>query len=330
MNNHKLGLTALFFGTLFLASAQMAFAESVVLSTIGKSKINGLVWNKDEFQLQVTQKQNFAVLSGVLNKPKWSLIYQKIKIPLNQAGKFLVRMPIPRSPAQFSLDAVDPFGNIERETFKVEFEKTASEPEIRKSYAVSMGVGYSSLKFEQTNLATLTESVITPKAAFIYFLDKQWDIALSGYYSASVLSSSSAASQAQFLGINGRLGFYPSLGKSPFRLGLLMGFYYTTMMIKGDDFGFRNLSGPQLFPTLRYSISPKHAIATYFKFSPVSDNMALLSLSNNEIAFGLSYSFYMRNSKNISLSVDVATLTLQAATSTIKSSSTTFGLGFGF
>jgi hypothetical protein len=101
------------------------------------------------------------------------------------------------------------------------------------------------------------------------------------------------------------------------------------MFASDSSFGYKNISGPQLFPSLRRNLNNGHALSTYFKFSPISNNLGFFSLSNNEIATGLSY-LIPTEKHTYSISLDYARIAFSDGEVEIGSNSLSLGGSFTF
>jgi hypothetical protein len=117
----------------------------------------------------------------------------------------------------------------------------------------------------------------------------------------------------------------------------MVGGYYTTMMVSPNTFGFQNLSGPQVFPVLRRSLSGNDSISTYVKYSPVSaGGFSITNLSSREAAFGVTYNKSLKNHHSMPFSIDYSNLKSSIESSDgsalvpVSVSSLTFGVGYNF
>lgn len=320
------------------ANTSVAYsAERLDLNSTGKSRIVDLKWFPKDHRSESLAGKPVGRVAGHFLRKGWKLLYQDKEVQVSSNGRFTLDVPAAAYPAQFILKAKDEFGNVETQNFNLTLSAgavgtdTATEPKKQSKYSIHVGVGYSGISFDQSRRDSLSVGLVTPKLAVTYWISDKFDLSLSSYYSAATVSTTAAAGiDTKFLGINGRVGYYPSFFKEPLRMGILFGFYYTTMMVTNDVFGFKNLAGPQLFPTIRYRLSPQHSLLGYFKFSPIAANFSILSLSNREVAYGLGYSFLRANGHSITFNLDASSLTLESTTTLINSNALTFGLGYGF
>jgi hypothetical protein len=117
----------------------------------------------------------------------------------------------------------------------------------------------------------------------------------------------------------------------PFRYGLsaglMAGFYYTTQITPSRAFGFRNMAGPQIFPTFAWAFLEKHVLASYFKVALIGQGIGLLSLENRELAVGLSYEYRIGPWVSGVVGVDFANLQVSVGSSTIINNVISFSAG---
>ena len=239
--------------------------------------------------------------------------------------------------------AVGPRGEIERYAIKVNFKDyEAYRKDIIaslrfKKNAFSAGANFSYIKYTDTRISDVSEIALTVKGGYTRRFSPRWDTGISFYMTALPLTSSggtATVSSARFLGINFRIGYKLNKKRSPWSWYLLAGYYYTTMMVSNDAFGFRNMQGPQLFPVVRKQNSNGSSITSYLKFSPVSQRFSLRQVSDNEIAIGFAYGLKPKKNKSVAFTLDVARLQLSIAEPTqsadITSTSISLGAAYNF
>ncbi len=209
--------------------------------------------------------------------------------------------------------------------------KTKRRVRKRRQVHVTPGIGFSQISFSDPRLASLqsgatslSETVLTAKLA-LDWIPSRWTVGLSAYYNAAVLKSSTEK-KIQFLGYNLRGGYQFSLSRK-WILKLLAGFYYVTSSTASNDFGFTNITGPQLYPALVGYVGRGQSISIYAKYSPVSDGFSLLSFKNRELAGGISYLFPMSSSIGGVINFDAANL--EVTIRNVKMTMSNFSLGFG-
>ena len=141
----------------------------------------------------------------------------------------------------------------------------------------------------------------------LYKYNSKWEASANSYFNFLTLTSSQPDS-IRMLGVNGRVGYVIHKPLSPWRFILNGGWYYVTTF--AESVGFENLSGPQAFPMVRYSISETQSAFGYFKYSPIANSLSLLDLNNREIALGGGYSFPWKN-RSWTAAIDAAFLSVE-------------------
>ena len=219
--------------------------------------------------------------------------------------------------------AVNPEGSPKKERTQkllgIDFNK-----KLPQRLFVSPGLGVSSIHFTQTDKADYSSMVATVKVSANYFLfPPKWDLGFSGFMNLATLSKS-GADEVRFLGLNLRMGYIFPQVKAPWRLSLYGGWYYTSASSSSETFGYRNVSGPQLYPSIRRTLSNGHAVSTYLKFSPIFNSLGLLGLSNSEIATGFGY---LIPSENHTYSINLDFARLHLTNEDVETNSTSVSLG---
>ncbi|MCC7442522.1 MAG: hypothetical protein IT285_12870 [Bdellovibrionales bacterium] len=190
----------------------------------------------------------------------------------------------------------------------------------------SLGVGGTFLAYRETSKPDYAAFVLTPKLSYsrAHSPFKSWAFGFSAFLTAAVLSRSSGSVDPRFLGVNARLGYlFPS--RSRMKFALYGGGYYLTMWVPGDAFGFDNLWGPQLYPTLSWKLSGRNSLAAYCKYSPMMNGFSALPLGNREIAAGLGWQRDFRG-YSITLSADFANFAFSLDDVEVSSNSLTLGI----
>lgn len=334
------------FVCLFLGSA-LASEEIRLVKPPKGAKIPGLKWSRAPLEVGEESSQNgkdtFSTvqLRGLFPTKDWNLIWRSAKVQINQKGIFELKIPLSGKLTRVDLIAIDPLGNIEKETIGILFKdyeayrKQLAERSHRRHFFTG-GLGITKLSYDQASRSVSCSSwALTGKLSYIYTLSHLWDLGLSGYgtllpFGGTCTDPSGTSASMRFIGINARAGYTVPGIQDPWRLSIMVGIYYVTMLTSTGNFGFQNMAGPQLFPVLRRSLKNGDAIVTYLKFSPVSSGFSFLQLSNREIAGGGAYLFKLKNDHMMSLTFDVANLALEISGEAISSTSISFGFGYSF
>ena len=284
-----------------------------------------------------TSSESTLHLAGVLQKPnadEWHVVWGERNVELGEKGEFTLELPYDSKFDRLQLVAVGPDGEVEYHLYQIKIimpevpapvailgEATEVTPPLAEGLKegdfnskldrrlfVSPGLGLSHLSINQTGQTSYQSIVTTVKASANYLLlPPKWDLGATGFLNVASLSKSSST-DVRVLGMNLRVGYiFPEI-KAPWRLSLYGGWYYSTMLANDQSFGYRNISGPQLYPSVRRLLENGHALSGYFKFSPISSALSLMKLSSNELAVGLAYSIPTPN-RTYSITFDFARVT---------------------
>lgn len=299
-----------------------------------------------------------AYLEGVfkrINAKDWRMLWQDREFAIKPSGNFTLEIPYDSDLKSLELMAVSSTGEVEYHFYQLgvmttappnaspkadgssaqnqsQSQKPAESPvfkkKIDKRFFLSPGLGLTLINLTQTSHDPYSATVLTAKVSANYLLlPPNWDLGASGFATALTLSHNGAVS-VRFFGLNLRLGYIFPQVRDPWRLALYGGWYYSDMRASDDSFGYA-VSGPQLFPTLRRTLSNGQAITGYLKFSPVSNALSLMSLSSNEIAGGLGY-VIPTEMHNYAINVDYARLSFSLDGTALTSSSITLGGSMSF
>jgi hypothetical protein len=218
-----------------------------------------------------------------------------------------------------------------RRIFAVE-PRRADCTEVRvPSVPVIVSLGYSSIEYRETGHRDYSMTALTAKAAYQRALGARgWGASASGYLTALPLGRNRADSTMRFLGLNLRFGYTVPGVRAPWKLSLNTGLYYTTTLVTNNAFGFTNMFGPQLYPTLQRLVGRKDVVGAYLKFSPMMDGLSFFGLANRELAAGLSWTRPLPRERFLSASVDYAAFRLDYSRINIQSNSFSLSLGYGW
>ncbi len=298
-------------------------------------------------------------LNGTFNREDWGLVIQESEALFDSENEFSLTLPISEESSEIRVVAIGPLGQTESETLtlvapKILFKKTPPPPpekvevEMKPDFiysGFSSSLGLSIISYTETGITPLSETALTGKISYGRALPwRRWDWGVNSFLTLLPLTASKSPS-ARFLGVNARVGYTLPFIQEPWKVSILGGFYYTTMIVNlanltaVEKFGFSNMLGPQLFPTVRRRLNNGQTVSGYLKFSPVSGGPFLLGVANREIGLGMTYSRPVgKNEHPLSVGIDLARISLQqdfivrgnTYTVEIQSSSYSLAVGYGF
>lgn len=313
-------------------------SSTVKLLRIGQGKISKVTWKSDICSLRVIQDGDANIVQVLLAGSyfadnDWTLVSEAAPIPRQPDNTFEHWHTLESPSSIVEILAISPLGEVERETYVAQISRwpveTVAPPKaFRRKWTLTPNIGVSILSFSETGMSDVNQKALTAKFNVAYTLTPLWDTGVSGYFTLMPISSSPSGT-ARFLGINLRTGYaIPSI-EDPWRVAISAGFYYTSMFVSTDLFGFRNMMGPQLFPSIRRTLKNGNNISGYLKFSPISNNATSISFSSSELALGGAYTIVQRNFHPLSITLDIAKLSLQIETVKMLSTSYSLGVGYG-
>jgi hypothetical protein len=282
-----------------------------------------------------------------------SLMVGDRKIPLDEPKEGIEEIPF-SVPVRLTSEetksrwlVVDPYGKAKTETLKITFPSYAEWTEDANTRFIDRvhatpSLGFTSVSYKQDPVSSIaqpgtdaTQLGLTAKAYATYELTRRpergaWQLGAGGFFTLFPLSvTPSSEFEMRFLGINARVGYLRALPDG-WEVALHGGFYYLTMFTSGT-FGVVNLGGPQLYPTVKKNLGATDSLQAYFKLSPISDGLGVQSLSNRELALGLSWSHLLGNGHPLVVGLDVSSVKLMYLDKfDVRMSSLSLGCGYGF
>lgn len=315
---------------------------SLVESNRPNESIAAIEWSKDSVRVEPKEEGNLSIpiatLRGRFKMADWILVRGETPIDVDpESGEFKVEVPLTAKATHLKLFAIGPFGEVDDEKLIVVYQGWASfgkraQEIVYPSTNLTLGIGASLIQYSQTGVSDLSQKALTLKLSYQNELfSPRWDYGISGYVTAVPFSANQSGVSARFLGISGRVGYVLPQVSEPWRVVVMGGAYYTTMFTSQGSFGYANVGGPMLYPVVRRLLSGGDSIGGYFKFSPVSNGFAFLSLLNRELAFGMNWVHRFRGWKRpVLFSLDYANLDLHVQAVHVTSTSLTLGVGLAW
>jgi hypothetical protein len=335
-----------------LARVTLAHAEEpldladapVVVLPPEKSRIQGLEIDDDRVEMKTVKSgkdaQLIAILHGKFSRDEWSLVHRNQPVNPKKNGSFTVEVPITRSSHKTEFIAIGPLGETEKEVVTLEITEVIKADENlakpAKPFILSSGLAFSHLSYTETQQgggAAFSETALTGKVQAGYLLfPPRWDVSASAYLTLLPFSNT-VSNSVRFFGLNLRAGYSPSFVAIPWKLTLNFGYYFLTSLVNPPDFGFSDVGGPQLYPTLRRFFKRGDSALIYFKYSPVANHFQVLSTTSREIAMGLAYTRPVGRAYSWSATLDISNLQLDLPDENqymMKLNTVSLGFGLGF
>lgn len=268
--------------------------------------------------------------SGVLELPSSPLAETAVH-------RRAVSEPVPKIPVR-KLAAAGSTENLQSPpALTSQTSSLSDKPSLLSTHFFTPSIALSSISYEENIGADISEIAITAKISYWQALGAEsvsgarsrWNLGFSGYYTAS-MSATGESSSISFLGLDGKLGYGVLTPESARGWGLKIegGAYYQTTFVSTNTYGFKNRSGPELYPELEYTLQGGGVLSAYVKYAPTLDEQGL-SFANTEFAGELAY---LTPSTNVSThswiyTLDVSSLNLNQNGLTAQSKSISLGVG---
>lgn len=338
-------------GKLFPYTNQRATIEK-----IDGEDIEGLTFEQRDLKVEERPQGNYVSLEGKYenkaeNGEKWTLLVRSKPVAMDR-GRFKIIVPIFERQTFLQFRVVGPTGEVKKLVIGITLPEVV-EPVRPGNWNFTLSLGYTRSNYSQTYYNPISMSGLTVKGSARYHVKpSRWDIGTTIYYTALPLShswqktktgSTPAANvpsslEIRFLGVNVRVGYQLPNIAQPWTVVLMGGFYYTTMMVNATmpastidrTPGYRDQMGPQIFPYIRRALGSDQALGFYFKYSPITDGVGSVSLSNREMASGLSYVRSIFNKKQAIFAVDYSKLDFAKPGGAISLQTLSGSIGYGF
>jgi hypothetical protein len=305
-------------------------------------------------------------IHGKRIKDDWNVIFENAPLDVDAEGAFAISLGLDGAQTKIEVLAIGPLGEVENAAIEVEVPQflarrpTASAPpqETAGAKGFSVGLGVASLSHTETSIPEFTQLGLNLKVGYHRALSSpREDLGASAVATLLPLARNRDEASVRTLGFNLRYGRVVTPEGAPWRLTLYGGIYFTTMTttLRSDLqalptfaqqqylFGYSNVGGPQIYPTVRRELGGENFVTGYLKYSPVASGLSLLSLSNREFALGVAYGrplpewaiSLLGREKSLAFTVDYSNLSLDLPlTSTdsvlITHSQWMLGLAVGF
>jgi hypothetical protein len=329
----------LFLVILLFSSLSFAEVQDVNINRTNspESRLGGLSLNGEDYKTAIEEHEGkareFVIIKGKFSKPQFHLVYEGEKIKTSETGDVEIKIPVEphSSTVVVPFRVVGPLGEVQEEkvTFGIIHRIQIPEDPSRIYFTPEAGVSW--ISYRETSKTDYSEFALTLKAsARRQIFNPSWDIASNAFFTAFPLNQNYAAS-ARFLGVNFRLGYTLPLIQAPWKVSLHGGWYYTTMRVAQNQFGFTNMAGPQIFSVIQRTLKSNDIARGYIKISPVSSSAtsSLWSFKNRELALGGAYVHFLPNGHTLLATIDWARFDIVFPRQTIQVNSLTIGAGYG-
>ncbi len=318
---------------------ELPFIATIEEPVDPEPKVSGLSWATLTPIVQIRKLDdgstgNYVTLEGKFSYSGTTLIIDSRPVPITFTNGFSLEMRLFEPRTAVDLETINETGDSEHERIYVVFEgkrqldQKAEELKKEQRAHIVCGLANTVISYQDTRIPTVFEDAVTGKLSFTnVIVPPHIDAGVSAYFTLLPLHSS-ATQTFRFLGLNARAGYILPGIDEPWRVSLLGGIYYTTMLVPEENFGFTSLIGPQLFPVIRRKFKNGESAVGYFKYSPLGPHLSGLSFSNREIAAGGAYNWPM-NTSSFSLTLDIADLAVVIDGVKIRSTSLSLGFGYG-
>lgn len=266
--------------------------------------ISGFKIYKEKSQVYLTETDDIepqptlAIRCNLRGAQQKTLILnRKFKGRPNANGDYLFEVPIAKDDIIALFEVKE--GNVTKEWARFKFTTTGVSESYRGvrvkkvpgRFALSAGAGVTTSTYTQTRVGSISMFALTGKVSARWAKrGSPWGIFGNTFVTAFNISSNPSTRQLQFLGSNIRGTYSIPFEKSRWAMSISTGLYFNTTFGMTGNFGYQNIMGPQLYPSVRFVDKAWNVWMAYFKFSPVSSRLSLMDSSGSrELGAGITY-----------------------------------------
>lgn len=333
--------TSLFFALGLTSAAFGASWRPPVLKPLSNLSKAEIKIDPESVRLELTEteveKKSWVQLRGHSDVRNVNIIWTTRFIKLSPEGDFELQVPLEGKVTPLTLTAIDDYGRVEKANYEVLFEDweiyratlNESLTTAESGNKFSVGLGSTLISYSETGVSDYSSIALTGKANFSRSIfSARWSVGISGYLTLLPIRQNYAAN-ARFLGLNFRLGYHFLNIPAPWKVSLQVGSFYTTMFVSGNQFGFENVNGPQLYPVVQRTLKDGKSVRSYLKISPLTTNSSGFSFKSREIAFGADYTFSTYREKPLSIGMDFSDLLIKLTEQDLAAKTISLSLTIG-
>ncbi len=243
-------------------------------------------------------------LKGNYAKSEWNILLGSDVVKLSGNRDFNLQIVLVENQQNLTFTEIGPFGEVETKSFLVhvrdwDLYKIAALPPAQenpenKRWSINTALALTYSSFGDHRDRSVTQLAPTLKAGSVYrFKPTRWLVGLSFYYSfAPILHSPDTLPNAQYYGINGRVGYRLPQKILDFDPTVLLGWYYWGMIVPQSKYGLSGVFGPQMFISGSKELLTKRILSVYLKYAPLSETAGIPNPLNHELAIGGSWTIF--------------------------------------
>lgn len=313
-SRNKVKLFTLYLFIILTLGTYSAFAQTPT-SPI-QTRLTGLSWTQQSFSEE--NDQLIFQVSGIFNRPHWSLLFLNQAVRINLDQSFQVSFRVPQQEFDVKTMAIGPLGQVETNVFHIRVPDSVWNQHLEsksnnnpKRFGLSANVGFTYLSYqEEVDHLHLTEVTLTAKAnAHYVLLPNQFTLSASIFANLVPLyfSSDTTTDRARFFGFSGRIGYQLPIHTPGVTWSLIAGWYTWGMMVPNDAYGVKQLGGPMVMLHAKFPTWFKRPSSAYLKYAPISAEPGQFSLQYRELAFGFAHQLTsLSASRDWTLTLDIA------------------------
>lgn len=188
-------------------------------------------------------------------------------------------------------------------------------------------VALTSISYRESGADSYSAIAVTGSLGLLKPLSPRWAVAGKIYYTLANLKKKVGAPDARFFGMNAHIDWVPKLRNTK-RFAIGIGLAHSAMTVAGNEFGFKDMLGPQLAMSYQAKISGKKSVAGHAKYALAFRNSKIAS-GTSELGLDAAIVWHKNRGHIISISLDGTRHALVIDGVRITSQAISLGFGFG-
>jgi hypothetical protein len=276
-----------------------------------------------------------VIISASLAVPDVSVLYKDkyiISKDTEDKTKFNILVDIPKDTNKklVHLTIVDTQGTIKTENFLISYSneeiEAAKRAQKEKKFTLSVSLGETSVSYTEGN-TSYNSVTTTGKIGATYNLTDEWTLKASSYLSLFPVTKNDPDFM-RFFGVNAVVG-YNFASSTSWHFSIFGGGFFETSMVPNNDFGFYDLSGPELVLSLKKNLTKDRSLVFYVKGATLNNSTSFTTIANHEIAGGASFLFPMLDHQ-FSVNLDASQMKLPFLENNLELDTVSLSLGINF
>jgi hypothetical protein len=255
--------------------------------------------------------------------------------------KFTLDVTLKDAETKIEVDAISPEGKKSSIDIILKAAKLAPEGSVAQGQGAMpsvklsqlwIGAGIASKSYKEGSAIDLKSSSLRIGAEY----ERQMksfvsDLQSAFFYDVTSLSQTTGTAKISFIDANAALGKNTNFDSETWKLKIFAGLFYRSTSSSGSTFGYKNLSGIELFPELTYSLANQQKLIGRFHYSPLfGEGFGFAPSAEVETAFDFGYQRALSSGRDLRLMIYLNSLKIETTSTSLKTQSSGAFVSYGF